>query len=62
LVESEDERGMSEAQRGLRGELEAEVEKVRGMREELGEAEYYKRLEALLLRIRRECLGEKRKP
>ena len=58
LVESEGERRMSEAQRRLRGELEAEVEKVRGMREALGDTEYYKRLEGLLLRILRECLNE----
>lgn len=58
LVKSEGERQMSDLQRRLRGELEAEVEKVRGMREELGDAEYYKRLERLFLRIRRECLKE----
>jgi hypothetical protein len=58
LVESASERRMSEAQRRLRDDLEAEIEKVRGMREELGDAEYYKQLEGILLRIRRECLKE----
>jgi hypothetical protein len=48
---------MSEAQRRLRGELEAEIGKLRGMKEALGDVDYYQRLEALLLRIRRECLG-----
>jgi hypothetical protein len=57
LIESSRERLMSEAQRRLRGELEAEIGKLRGMKEALGDVDYYQRLEALLLRIRRECLG-----
>lgn len=55
LIESGAERGMSDVQRRLREELEAEVEKVRGSRDEMGLDAYYRRLEELFLRIQREC-------
>jgi hypothetical protein len=51
LVRSEREQQMAPAQRARRDELEAALEKLRQSKDKLGEDEYYRRLENLLLEL-----------
>ncbi|HEX2851771.1 MAG TPA: hypothetical protein VHO24_00940 [Opitutaceae bacterium] len=53
LVRSEAERKLSPEQRARRDELELTIENLRATKTKLGEAEYYRRLEKLLLELAR---------
>lgn len=53
LVRSEAERKLTAEQRARRDELELAIEKLRATKTKLGDAEYYRRLEALMLELAR---------